>query len=87
MRFFDLLDIRHLMLTISLGVVGAIVIYLGFQSYFFSHRKEEEGEEDFPEGIRIQNHTIPPLIMFVIIGFFIWAVFYVILIGLFGNPF
>jgi len=88
MRFFDVLDFQYLILTIFLALVAVILIYLGFQSYSFSRRREEEErEEEFPGGIRVQNHSIPPFLIFVVIGFVIWAMVYVILYGLRGEPF
>lgn len=87
MRFFDLLDFQYLVLAIFLGFVSAVLIYLGFQSYSFSRRRKEEGEEEFPGGIRVQNHSIPPFLIFVVIGFIVWAIAYVILYGLRGEPF
>ena len=88
MRFFDVLDFQYLILAIFLALVAVVLIYLGFQSYSFSRRKEEEeGEEEFPGGIRVQNHSLPPFLIFVVIGFVIWAIVYVILYGLRGDPF
>ena len=86
MRFFDVLDFQYLILAIFLALVAVVLIYLGFQSYSFSRRREEE-EEEFPGGIRVQNHSIPPFLIFVVIGFVIWAIVYVILYGLWGEPF
>jgi hypothetical protein len=87
MRFFDLLDFQYLVLAIFLGLIAVILIYLGFQSYSLSQKKKKEVEEEFPEGIRVQDHPVPPFIIFVVIGFILWAVVYVILYGLRGEPF
>jgi len=90
MRFFDLLDFQYLILAIFLGLVSAVLIYLGFQSYSFSRKgkkEEEEIEDEFPGGIRVQNHSIPPFLIFVVIGFILWAIAYVVLYGLWGQPF
>ncbi len=89
MRFFDLLDLQYLVLAIFLGLVAVVLVYLGFQSYAFSRRgrEDEKIEEEFPGGIQVQNHPIPPFLIFVVIGFFIWAVIYVVMYGLRGEPF
>jgi len=89
MRFFDLLDLQYLVLAIFLGLITVVLIYLGLQSYVFSRKgKEEEAvEEEFPGGIQVQNHRVPPFLIFVVIGFFLWAIAYVVLYGLRGEPF
>lgn len=89
MRFFDLLDLQNLVLAIFLGLVAVVLVYLGFQSYAFSRRTRdaEKIEEEFPGGIEVQNHPIPPFLIFVMIGFLLWAVAYVVLYGLRGEPF
>jgi hypothetical protein len=89
MRFFDLLDLQNLVLAIFLGLVAVVLVYLGFQSYAFSRRarEAEKIEEEFPGGIQVQNHRIPPFLLFVVIGFLLWAVAYVVLYGLRGEPF
>lgn len=89
MRFFDLLDLQNLVLAIFLGLVAVVLVYLGFQSYTFSRRTRdaEKIEEEFPGGIEVQNHPIPPFLIFVMIGFLLWAVAYVVLYGLRGEPF
>ena len=92
MRFFYVLDFQYLILALFLGIVSVFLIYLGFMSYRFSQKRKEEGETaeeryEYPGGLRIQNHPIPPFLIFICLGFALWAIAYVILIGLRGEPF
>jgi len=87
MRFFFIQDFQHWLLSLFLGLVLAILVYLGFTAYADSReRAGERGEEEFnyPDGIRGKNFPTPLFIIFLYIGFFIWAVLYVIFIGLRG---
>jgi hypothetical protein len=88
MRLFALLDAQHLILGIFLGLVCAILIYLGFQSAGFSKlRKEgEERESGYPDGLEIENHPVPPLLLFLFLGFVVWFILYVIFFGLERGP-
>jgi len=92
MRFFNVLDFQYLILALFFGIISVFLIYLGFLSYRFSQKRkgeEESAEEnhEFPGGLRIQNHPIPPFLIFICLGFALWAIAYVILIGLRGEPF
>ena len=90
MRFFDLLDFQYLILTVFLGAVVLLIIYLGFRSYSYSWKegpKSAEEEHEYPGGLRIGNHPIPPLLVFLFIGFAVWFFIYVIHYGLRGEAF
>jgi hypothetical protein len=79
MRLFTLLDAQHLILGISLGTICAILIYLGFKSAGFAKsRKQEERESGYPNGLEIENHPLPPLLLFLFLGFVAWLIIYVI---------
>jgi hypothetical protein len=86
LRFFSLLDFRYYVLAIFLGLITALVLYLSFS------RTSEEGEDErsdlieFPEGLSSARHPIPPILLFVYIGFVIWAIIYVIFFGILGKP-
>ena len=87
MRLFALLNMQHLVLGIFLGTIGAILIYLGFQSAGFAKpRKKVERESGYPDGLEIENHPVPPLLLFLLLGFVAWFIFYVILFGVLGEP-
>ena len=86
MRFFSLLDFRYYVLAIFLGLITVLVLYLSFK------RTPSEAEDDrsdlveFPEGLGSAKHPIPPILLFVYIGFVIWAIIYVIFFGILGKP-
>jgi hypothetical protein len=87
MRFFFLQDYQHWLLSLFLGLVLSILIYLAFTAYTDSRtRAGEKGEEEFtyPDGIRGRNFPIPVFIIFLFLGFVIWAILYVIFIGMRG---
>ena len=91
MRFFSVLDFQHEILAIFLGLVSALLIYLALQSFRYSRRRKDgkgAGEEEFYEsiGVRIKNHPVPPFLLFLILGFIIWFLFYVIIFGVKGGP-
>ena len=87
MRFFFLQDYQHWVLAVFLGMVLAILVYLGFTAYSDSGaRSGKKGEEEFtyPDGIRGKNFATPLFILFLYLGFFIWAILYVIFVGMKG---
>ncbi len=89
MRLFSLLDAQHLILGIFLGLICAILIYLGFRSARFAkprRREEEERESGYPDGLEIGNHPVPPLLLFLFFGFVVWFIFYVIFFGVQRGP-
>lgn len=89
MRFFSLLDFQYAMLLIFLGLIALVLIYVAFSSYDFRPRKkgEEEEVEEYPGGIQASNQPIPLILIFVYAGLAIWAVAYVVVIGIRGVPF
>ena len=90
MRFFFLQDYQHWLLSVFLGLVLAILIYLAFRGYGYSKARaggEAEEERDYPDGLKGRNLPVPPLIIFLCVAFVVWAVFYVIYIGIKGGPF
>ena len=86
MRFFSLLDFRYYILAIFLGLITVLVLYLSFK------RTSSEAEDDrsdmieFPERLSSAGHPIPPIVLFVYIGFVLWAIIYVIFFGILGKP-
>jgi hypothetical protein len=85
-RYFALLDFQTVMLLTFLGTIAFVLLYLAFAARV-SSKKGEAGEEDFPDEIKIRRGPIPRILIFVYAGFIVWAVIYVIVIGLRGGPF
>jgi hypothetical protein len=90
MRFFWILDYQHEVLGAILGLGAAIIIYLTFRSYYFARERADESKDqkfDYPDEIHGVNHPTPPHLVFIIGGFFVWAVFYVIIVGIYGRAY
>jgi predicted RND superfamily exporter protein len=84
MRFFSLLDFQYVVLLVCLGIAFLIALYLAF-----THENKDEGEEmreAHPEAIREQDGPVPLVLMFLYLGFIIWAIVYVVIIGIRGKP-
>ncbi len=87
MRFFFLQDYQDWLLAFCLGLILAILVYLGFSAYEDSSaRANEKTEEEFtyPDGIRGKDFPTPTFILFIYLGFIIWAILYIVFIGLRG---
>ena len=81
MRLFFLRDYQDWLLSVSLGFVLAILIYLAFRSYGYSKaaaKGKAEEERDYPDGLKGRSLPVPPFIIFLGLAFVVWAVFYVI---------
>lgn len=89
MRYFGLLDFQYVILLVFLGLTALLLLYLAFGSHVFTREKKEKPQEleDYPDGIQVRNKAIPPILIFIYVGFVIWAIAYVILIGARGVPF
>lgn len=86
MRYFNLLDIQYVVLALFMGLGGLIVIWLSFAGHL-EERKGDAEAEHYPEGIRIGKGPIPPLLILVYAGFSLWALGYVIRVGIMGPAF
>ncbi len=89
MRFFAVLDYQHEILAVFLGVVVAVLIYLAFRSYYFTRQREDEESHrvlEYPDEIHGVNHAVPPFLLFLIFGFIVWFLIYVIFFGIRGGP-
>jgi len=89
MRFFPLLDFQYAILLIFLGLIALVLIYVAFSSYDFlpPRRGEAEEVEDYPGEIQTSNKPVPLILIFLYAGLAIWAVVYVLVIGIKGVPF
>ena len=88
MRFFFLQDYQHWLLSVFLGLVLAVLIYLGLRSYWYSSQRSGGKTERvyYPDGIVGKHFPTTPLILFLYLGFAAWAIIYVIYIGIIGGP-
>jgi multisubunit Na+/H+ antiporter MnhB subunit len=89
MQYFPLVDLQHWVLAIFLGWVSLILIYLAFGS----HARREKGAEGERAGREIlfgqdvEKNPIAPILIFVYLGVLVFAVAYLILIGIHGSAF
>jgi hypothetical protein len=74
-------------LLVFLGLAVLVLLYLAFSGYLLERERREKSEEteDYPEGIQVSRNPIPLILVFVYIAFAIWAVVYLIVIGLRGE--
>jgi multisubunit Na+/H+ antiporter MnhB subunit len=89
MPYFSLVDLQHWMLAIFLGLVSLILVYLAFGSHP-SREKGVEGERaerDVLFGEEAEKNPMAPILIFVYVGVIVFAVAYLVLIGLKGGPF
>jgi hypothetical protein len=88
MRFFSVLDFQYTILLLFLGLILFILIYIAFGGYALPTRKGRGEEiEEYPEGIRAKNGPLPLLLFFIYLSFIIWAIGYVVVIGIRGGAF
>lgn len=89
MQYFPLVDLQHWLLAIFLGLVSLILVYLAFGSHA-RREKDVEGERaerDILFGEETEKNPIAPILIFVYVGAVVFAVAYLILIGIRGGPF
>jgi len=86
MRFFGVLDFQYLVLAIFIALVALILLYLAF-GWEASVRKKQRPAEEYPDGLKIEKNPIPPILVFIYSAFLIWAVAYMIVVGIKGEPF
>ena len=85
MRYFPLLDFQYTVLLIFLGLAFLMLIWLAFA--YEEGEGKQEAREKYPDGIEERNGPVPLLLLFLYLGFIIWAVAYVAVIGIQGHPF
>jgi hypothetical protein len=92
MRLFTLVDYHYFIIALFLGCLAALVIYLSFRYGTGQHesegpeRERRAGTEEYPEGLRIGNNPVPPVLVFLLLGFAVWLVCYVVFFGILGGP-
>jgi hypothetical protein len=93
MQFFPLLDFQDIVLAFFLGAGFVLLVYLAFSSY--QQEREELSKDDLEKldgGDLAKVHDpearrIAPVLIFIYIGVIVWAVSYVIVVGIKGGAF
>jgi hypothetical protein len=91
MLFFPLIPFQEVALAFFLGLVTFIFLYVAWASYP-PGPQEEAGEDlkkpearDLPEMPEAADNPLPPFLVFVYVGVAVWALAYLIVIGLRGR--
>ena len=88
MRFYALLNFQHVVLYIIPALIFIVLfgLALGY-SHFYGRVSEDEKKtvyHRFPEGIEDRREPFPIVLTLVIIGTLIWALSYILGVGLLG---
>ncbi len=88
MRFFPLEGFRDIILFLFPTLIFMILVYLAWSRSHFHTKKSAEREQQvlhqYPDGIEDRNAPFPLFLILVIVGFVLWAVFYMLGIALLG---
>ena len=86
MRFFDILNLQHVALYFFPTLVFIILFWLALGYVHIRGKDSEARMEDihatFPEGYRDRVAPFPIVITLIVVGIFLWALFYVLGYGL-----
>lgn len=88
MRYFDLLNLQHLIASLFPALV-IVLLFAAALGYIRTRRRKTEEEEnriieEFPGGIKGRNAPFPLFLTLVIIGTIFWILAYILFIGLTG---
>jgi len=69
--------------------VALSLLYIAFGSSRFSGEQDDKEEEveNYPGKIKAARRPLPPILIFVYVAFIVWAIVYVVVIGIKGGPF
>ncbi|GAB4298282.1 MAG: hypothetical protein Kow0090_13670 [Myxococcota bacterium] len=88
---YYLTDIEYTVVVFAVGIGLAVAIMLARGSRYFgfsfkkqSERELEESVHEFGGEVKEANRPMPLFIWLVFIGYFIWAIGYVIFVSFFG---
>jgi hypothetical protein len=93
MQFFPLLDFQQLVLAFFLGAGFVFLVYVALSSY--SRDRAEMSPEQLDKLVRgdlVEAHDpegggIAPVLIFIYLGVVVWAVSYVLVVGINGPAF
>lgn len=89
MQFFPLMAFQHWVLAVFLGLICLILVYLAFGSHVRRQEGGVRGETEEREILfgRDEKNPMAPLLIFIYAGVIVFAVAYLILIGIRGGAF
>ena len=88
MRFFELLNIQHVIGYIFPTLLFMLVFWAGLAYSHFRTRRSEARKTEiiyrFPTGIEDRNAPFPLIMILIIAGAVLWMFFYILFHGLLG---
>jgi hypothetical protein len=88
MRYFELLNLQHFFLYLFPAVVTIVLFAAGLGFYYLRREDSAEREkriiEEYPGGIKGRDAPFPLVLLLIIVGTVIWALAYILFIGLLG---
>ncbi len=93
MRYFPLLDLQHMVLAVFLGLIAFVLICAAWGSYPKRRESacpEEPGapsDQELLTGPGGGHNPFAPFLVYIYIGAAVWALGYMIVIGLAGGAF
>jgi len=89
MRFFNLLNIQHLVLAVFPALLCVVLVGIALS---FSHFRGKDSEErrirvtgTYPDGIEERDAPFPLFLFLVIVGTVLWGFGYILMVGLTGE--
>ena len=93
MQSFPLVDFQHWALAIFIGFIALLLVYVAFGSHASRKAKEleeepaEEREQNFLFSQEGEKNPVAPLLIFIYVGVIVFAIAYLIVIGIKGSAF
>ena len=88
MRFFELLNLQHVVLYLLPALVFLFIFGTALAYSHFNTRDSEVRQKkiyaQYVEGFETRNGPFPLSLVLIIIGTVFWAFFYILIIGLLG---
>jgi hypothetical protein len=88
MRYFELLGIQHFVMYLFPALATIVLFIIGLGYYYIRRKDSEERKtsiiEQYPGGIEGRNAPFPLVLYLIIAGTIVWALAYIVLIGVLG---
>lgn len=83
MRYFAFLDFQHMVLAFFIGMITVILVGIAWWRY---PPPDEEQQPDLVHTLHAEKtRTIPPILIFIILGSLLGALGYLLVVGILGN--
>lgn len=90
MRFFNLLNLQHVALFFFPTLIFIILLAIALRGMYFktesAERSLREIRHTFPGAVGERDGPTPLVLILIIAGFIIWALFYALSAALTGGP-